>query len=82
MKKLTRGQAIELFKSGQFTIVYWDNEAPTVYEKLWDINEEQERDDYDTLNKFEVEIDAWSDGYCPDIVSLLAAALGGRTDSI
>ena len=35
---------IKLFKSGNFTIVYWDNESPSIYKGKWDINEEYEKE--------------------------------------
>jgi len=75
-------QLIELFKSGNFTIVYWDNTVPSIYKGKWDINQESEKDDYEEMNKHEVDFNDWGDGYCPKIVELLAEALGGKSDSI
>lgn len=74
---------IKLFKSGNFTIVYWDNECPTIYKGKWDINEEYEKDDYKEMNKHEINIDMYdNNGYIPDIVDWLAKALDGKTDTI
>lgn len=80
--KMTEIQLVELFKSGDFTIIYWDSGEPTVYKKKWDKDEEFNRDQYETLDKFKVEFEGWENGYCPYIVDILAVALGGTTDSI
>lgn len=79
---MKKEKIIELLKSGDFTIVYWDNGEPTLYSKKWDKEEEYERDEYETMNKFIVEINTSEDGYCPGIVRLLTEALGGISDSI
>lgn len=73
---------IELFKSGDFTIIYWDSQDPTIYRGKWDRSKEYERDEYEIMNKAEVETNFYDMGYVPDIVALLAKALGGKTDSI
>ncbi|MCP6727315.1 MAG: hypothetical protein KJI69_04900 [Patescibacteria group bacterium] len=74
---------IKLFKSGNFTIVYWDNESPSIYKGKWDINEEYEKDDYKEMEKHEISIDMYdNDGYIPDIVAWLTEALGGKSDTI
>jgi hypothetical protein len=79
MKKI-----LELLKSGNFTIVYWDNDSPTLYKGKWNINKEYEKDDYEEMNKNIVEeLDDYCEyGYCPGIVALLVKALGGKSDSI
>lgn len=79
---MEKEKIIELLKSGDFTIIYWDSCEPTLYSKKWNKDEEYKRDEYETMNKFIVEIPDYSDGYLPSIVSLLARALGGKTDSI
>lgn len=72
----------EVLESGDFTIIYWDRGVATLYDKKWNKEEEFERDEYETMNKFIVfEMDT-ENGYCPNIVSLLAEQLGGKTDSI
>lgn len=73
---------IKLLKSGDFTIIYWDSDCPTLYKGKWDKDKEYDRDDYETLNKAEVPFEDWSNGYTPAIVSLLVKALGGNSDSI
>lgn len=78
----TKEQIVEMLKSGDFTIFYNNNEAPTLYQKRWDMEEECERDEYETLNKFEVEFSDFNSGYCPEIVRLLTEALGGLSGSI
>lgn len=72
----------EILKSGDFTIVYWDRNDPTLYKKKFEIYEEFERDEYETINKYIVDMPDRGSGYVPSIVSLLASALGGETDSI
>ena len=81
MKK-THEKIIEMLKSGDFTVFYNDNECPTLYQKKWDMDEEYERDEYETMNKFEVDFGDYSQGYCPKIVSLLVEALGGESGSV
>ena len=76
-------ELIKLFKSGDFTIIYWDNGAPTIYKGKWNIDEECEKDDYKEMNKHEFDIDMYNmNGYVPDIVDWLAEALGGKSNSI
>lgn len=76
-------QLVELFKSGNFTIVYWDNEEPTIYKGRWNYHKEQEKDDYETMEKSRIDYPMYDmGGYCPDIVALLTKALGGKADSI
>lgn len=72
-----------LFKSGNFTIIYWDSQSPTIYKGHWDINKEFERDEYKTMEKSRIDINMFDErGYAPDIVIWLAEALGGKVDSI
>ena len=73
---------IELFKSGNFTIIYWDNQAPSVYKGKWNYNKECEKDDYKEMTKAEIEFNDYEYGYCPKIVELLTKALGGKSDSV
>jgi len=81
MKK-THEQIIQILKSGDFTIYYHDNEAPTLYQKKWYMDEENERDECKTVEKFEIDFEDYNSGYCPKIVDLLAEALGGITGSV
>jgi len=73
---------IPLLQSGDFTIIYWDRGVASLYSKKWRKEEEYERDEYETLNKFLVREYTFEDGYCPQIVGALAEALGGTSDSI
>lgn len=74
---------ISLLRSGNFTIIYWDNEGPTLYKGKWDRDEEYEKDEYATMEKSKIEIDQYNmDGYIPDVVKWLTMALRGRADSI
>jgi len=83
MAKISKKKLIELFRSGDFTIVYWDSGEPTIYRGKWNYNKEFERDDYETMNKAIVKYPMYyMGGYVPDIVALLAEALKGKTDSI
>lgn len=80
---MKKQELIKLFKSGNFTIVYWDNEEPTVYKGKWDIDKEYKKDEYKKMDKNIVEIDLYDeDGYVPAIVVLLTESLGGITNSI
>ena len=78
MKKI-----IELLQSGDFTIIYWDSQEPTLYKGKWNKEKEYDRDEYETMNKSEVKI-PWEGeiGYAPSIVALLTKALKGNIDSI
>lgn len=80
--KYSEEKIIEILKSGDFTIIYWDNGEATLYQKKWDKAEEFERDDYATMEKFRIFYSDWTSGYCPAIVELLVKALGGKSDSI
>lgn len=76
-------ELIKLFKSGDFTIVYWDRSEPTIYKGKWDYNKEYDKDAYATMNKSIVDIPQYNNqGYLPDIVSWLVKALKGKSDSI
>ncbi len=80
---MNQEEVVKLFKSGNFTIAYWDNEAPTIYKGHWNIRDEYEKDDYKELEKHEIDIDMFGgSGYVPEIVDWLAKALGGKTYSI
>ena len=80
---MNKQEIIDLLKSGDFTIIYWDSGEATLYEKKWNKEREFERDDYQTMDKFKVSLpDFGSSGYTPEIVSLLVEALGGKSDSI
>lgn len=79
---MSNKKLIELFKTGDFTIIYWDNEEPTIYKGKWDFYKEFEKDHYEKMNKNKIELNDYSEGYCPRIVELLVKALGGKSDSI
>lgn len=79
---MTQRQIVNLLKSGNFTIVYWDSQDPTLYKGKWDYNKEFEKDDYATMDKSKVDYSWWDEGYVPGIVTLLVKALGGKSDSI
>ena len=80
---MDKKKLIKLFQSGNFTIVYWDSDGPTIYGGKWDYNKESEKDDYKEMNKHAVEFNDYGEcGYAPDVVVLLAEALGGKVDSI
>lgn len=72
-----------LFRTGDFTIVYWDRNDPTIYKGKWNIQDEYEKDEYATMEKSRVDIHQHNmNGYAPDIVVWLAEALKGKVDSI
>jgi len=73
---------LDLLKSGDFTIVYWESGCPTVYSGKWNKEKEYKRDDYETMNKSVVDFEDYGNGYCPQIVRILVKALGGKSDSI
>ena len=80
---MSNNKLVELFKTGDFTIIYWDSSSPTIYKGKWNYNKEFEKDDYKEMNKHEVKMDEdWDSGYLPTIVELLTRALGGKSDSI
>lgn len=70
---------IELLKSGDFTIIYWDNETPSLYKGKYTVDNISE----DIIDNHEIKFNDYGlDGYCPTIVDLLVKALGGNSDSV
>ena len=70
-------KVIELLRSGNFTIIYHDNQCCSLYKghvKIDDIEE-------DAKTEFEFD-DLGQDGYLPSVVQALVKALGGKSDSI
>lgn len=83
MNKKTKKEIIELLRSGNFTVVYWSRNDPTLYRGIWDYNSEFSKDEYAEMDKSIVKLpDMFQDGYCPEIVALLVEALAGKSDSI
>jgi len=78
----TEEKILNIIKSGDFTIVYWDRGIASLYEKKWNKSDEYTRDDYGTMNKFLMKECEHEDGYLPEIVELLTKALNGVSDSI
>ena len=75
-------EVVEILKSGDFTIIYWDNATPSLYKGKWEANEKYDGY-YDEMGKAEILLDDFFDnGYCPAIVYLLTVALNGSADSI
>jgi len=73
---MTKRKIIELLKSGDFTILYHDNECCSLYKgrlKEYDDCPEEADHEFDDLNQA---------GYLPSVVELLVEALGGKSDSI
>jgi len=70
---MTREKAIELLKSGNYTIYYHDYCECTLYEGKW--FEEEIRDDYPSAS---LDMRDCYDGYIPEIVDLMNEALGGN----
>ncbi len=74
---------VSLLRTGNFTIVYWDSGEPTFYKGKWDKDKEYEKDEYETMNKSQIEVDMFNmTGYLPDVVRWLTMALKGHSDSI
>lgn len=73
---------IDILKSGNFTIVYHDNEYCSLYKghhKYDDLTD----DDGEEIVKEEAQlIKCNGDGYIPEEVMYLVKALGGKVDSI
>lgn len=69
---------IKLLKSGNFTIIYWDNECPSLYEGKYTVENITE----DIIDNKEIKFNNCEDGYIPKIVELLTIALGGNSDSV
>jgi hypothetical protein len=71
---MTRKEIIKLLKSGDFTILYHDNDCCSLYKghiTYDDAEHIKEVHDFDGHR-----------GYTPSEVSLLVKALGGKSDSI
>lgn len=82
-EKWSEKDLVELFRSGNFTIVYWDRGEPTIYKGRWNYHKENEKDEYEKMEKSRIYYPMYDiDGYCPDIIHLLVKALGGKADSI
>lgn len=79
---MNQKQLIELLKSGDFTIMYWDNGEASVYKGKWNYNKEFKKDEYKMMNKSLVYETNDEIGYLPKIVDLLVKSLGGRADTI
>ena len=76
-------EVIELFKSGDFTIVYWDSDDPTIYKGKWNYDEEDEKDECREMFESQIDVSMYNmNGYAPDVVAWLVEALGGKVDSI
>lgn len=83
MKKYKEKDLVSLFRSGNFTIIYWDSAEPIFYKGHWDKDKEYEKDEYATMDKSRIEIDLYDmNGYLPDVVRLLVMSLKGQADSI
>ena len=83
MKKISKKQLLNLFKSGDFTIIYWDRSEPTIYKGKWEYRKEYKKDEYATMDKSTILYPMYEmNGYVPDIVKLLSEALGGKADTI
>ena len=67
---------LKLMSSGNFTIAYHDNEAPSLYEGKWKYEELEDKEEIDLTDWY------YENGYCPSVVSLLVDALGGESTSI
>lgn len=76
---MNQKQIIKLLKSGKFTIWYWDNDAPHLYEGTLNL-EDFEGELGSEISP--VEFDESDDGYVPALVKLLVKALGGKVESI
>ena len=74
---------VSLLRTGNFTIVYWDSGEPTFYKGKWDKDKEYAKDEFETMNKSQIEILQYNmEGYLPDVVRWLTMALKGQSDSI
>lgn len=79
---MTKKNLLPLLRRGNFTIIYWDSDEPTLYKGHWDKDVEYDKDEYETMNKSEIKLDYFDAGYLPHIVALLTEALKGKADSI
>jgi len=68
---------LNLIKSGNFTVITWDNGQYSFYEGKQTVDTVSDKD----LEAF-IEFDCEEDGYMPDAVALLIKALGGNWGSI
>lgn len=68
-----KADILELLRSGDFTVSYHDNATPGLYKGKWKYEDLEDAE--------EIELANWEDGYCPQIVSLLVEALGGKSNS-
>ena len=71
---MTGKEIKELLQSGNFTIVYTDNEDCQLCKGFFDLDD---IDEHVPVHDFADK----SDGYTPDVVKLLVMALGGYVDS-
>lgn len=83
-KKYSRKDFIELLKTGDFTMIYWDSDEVEFYKGKLDYNKEYIKDEYKTMDKSKIKLgfDIWGEGYATEIAILLVEALGGNIDSI
>lgn len=73
---------IDILKSGNFTLVYHDNQSCILYKGKHTYNDLTDKDG-DPIVKEEAVFEGWSyDGYIPLEVAALVKALGGKVDSI
>ena len=73
-RMLSQNEAIELLKSGNYTIAYHDNGSPSLYNG---------KHEYDSLPKKEVYIfEENFNGYIPEVVFCLSEALKGAVETI
>lgn len=75
MTKLKKEKLMAVIKSGDFSIITWDQNCFSIYEGNHDIDtiEDCVKPIYESCD---------SCGYMPKIVALLTEALGGQTSSI
>ena len=68
---------IDIIKSGNFSIITWDNEQYSVYEGHQTVESVNDKD----LEPF-LEYDCECEGYLPQIVADLVSILNGTSESI
>lgn len=74
---------VSLLRTGNFTIIYWDNEDPTFYKGKWNMTKEYEKNEYADMEKSRIDISQYNtEGYLPDVVRWLTMALKGESGSI
>lgn len=77
---MAKQNILKLLESGNFTIIYWDNGQCDLYRgKKRGVSEIGMDENAKPVAEFS---DGNSDGYLPEIVSVLVEALGGKSDSI